>query len=65
MVGIQKFIAEDLFHLFETDPRYESGKLEIGVAFFEIYGGRCQVSPLSLSLLLLPSSSETETARTF
>ena len=43
MVGIQKFIAEDLFHLFDSDPRYQSGKLEIGVSFFEIYGGRCQV----------------------
>jgi kinesin family member 2/24 len=53
MVGIQKFIAEDLFHLFDTDPRYQSGRLEIGVSFFEIYGGRCQVS---LSLSPLPST---------
>lgn len=44
MVGIQKFIAEDLYHLFDSDPRYQSGNLEIGVSFFEIYGGRCQVN---------------------
>lgn len=42
MTGIQKFIVEDLFHLFENDSRYQSGRLEIGVSFFEIYGGRCQ-----------------------
>lgn len=42
MTGIQKFIVEDLYHLFENDTRYQSGRLEIGVSFFEIYGGRCQ-----------------------
>ena len=40
--GIQKFVAEDLFDLLE---QREGGEpLTIGVSFFEIYGGRCQVS---------------------
>lgn len=42
MVGIQKFMAEDLFHLLETDSHYQSENLQVGVSFFEIYGGRCQ-----------------------
>jgi hypothetical protein len=44
MVGIQKFMAEDLFHLLESDPNYQNEALQVGVSFFEIYGGRCQVS---------------------
>ena len=40
--GIQKFVAEDLFHLLEADEQYRE-QLAVGVSFFEIYGGRCQV----------------------
>jgi kinesin family protein 2/24 len=39
--GIQKFVAEDLFHLLESNEQYRE-QLVIGVSFFEIYGGRCQ-----------------------
>ena len=39
MMGIQKFIAEDLFLLLEASEE----NLQVFLSFFEIYGGRCQV----------------------
>lgn len=41
MVSIQKFIADDIFYLMETEEKYD--RLNVGISFFEIYGGRCQV----------------------
>lgn len=41
MTGIQKYVAEDLFHLLESDKDYAEN-LTVAVSFFEIYGGRCQ-----------------------
>ena len=41
MVSIQKFIADDIFYLLESEDKYDN--LTIGITFFEIYGGRCQV----------------------
>ena len=42
MVGIQKFIAEDLFHLLNNTDDASLSDLQVMVTFFEIYGGRCQ-----------------------
>lgn len=38
MMGIQKFIADDLFQLLEAADE----NLQVFLSFFEIYGGRCQ-----------------------
>jgi hypothetical protein len=50
MVAIQKFIADDIFYLMESEDKYES--LSIGLCFFEIYGGRCQVLKHNNKILL-------------
>jgi kinesin family member 2/24 len=40
MVGIQNFIAHDLYRLLSDDPAFMN--VQVAVSFFEIYGGRCQ-----------------------
>ena len=40
MVGIQAFLARDLFISLDEDPAYAN--VQVAVSFFEIYGGRCQ-----------------------
>ena len=51
MVGIQKSMADDLFYALHTAGEEGGGpplpispeSVKVCVAFFEIYGGRCQV----------------------
>lgn len=50
MMGIQKSMADDLFYALATAREEEGptvpvdlGSVKVLIAFFEIYGGRCQV----------------------
>ena len=55
MVGIQKSMADDLFYALHTAGEEGGGSplpvdarsIKVSVAFFEIYGGRCQVRVLA------------------
>lgn len=47
MTGIQRSVADDLFYLLNSERERGSAvheDLRVFVAFFEIYGGRCQVT---------------------
>lgn len=53
MVGIQRSMADDLFYALHSAGEEGGGaalpvdasSVRVLVAFFEIYGGRCQVKP--------------------
>lgn len=55
MVGIQKSMADDLFYALQsagedgggTPLPVDASTVKVSVAFFEIYGGRCQVRALA------------------